>query len=764
MNNITTVSSDPVVRFAESELRDYLGRLASSPLACEVVLGTAEDLRGMDWAPRETLARIESLGPEGFAVEKIGERLLIGAARPSGVLYGVYDFLEALGCYFRSTGDILPAKKDTLNLPDLSYRRNPLVSRRGYLTHQCYPQLGLHSVADTKAMIDQMTRMKLNTLIWLTWPSEPWLWYEYNGEGPLFGDVSPIETGSMFWRFIGFHCNTREMPVGGDKFPHPCLAAPEFQGCATSRELHEAGREYLSEIIAHAHRRNIQVWYCFDCTTMVPNHGRFARLRPPKPFQEVCGSLGLPNDPVLREINESRFRALVETYPDLDGCFVWLTEDYYNDPTPENQALYERERPRYEEVVPAFQKHWRRISELSRDEAGEHIASAIQFDIGNVEVIKDWMRLRGEIKPDLPVGILSIGKGYLLPLLHKIFPEEVAFADLESSGVWTPNGVPMDLLGNMGSRERTIVPRIDDDGSVVGLQFVATEFAKDRVIDGCVEHGASGFLAQQYRLRGSEHNSRFLADAAWDASLDVPTFYRRYAERIFGSKAAGEVADAFLILEENDAVLGWRGQRSLNYDCLATPEVFTIRKFAQQTNPYDGPPYEDTTPFVDRKAIFEGVSDRIEKARGLLERARPTVEPHGMCELEYLISRGDVYDLLARSIVLINESFIACREAFDARGSDYGKFQQMLDGASEKARLAYETAIKTAEAQAEGIDHPSELGVLAYLNCGLVTRWDAYHKHMRNLVEFHHGRPYWDLPDWGSVFPRHLNENAKPVG
>src|SRR5579884_445119 len=53
---------------------------------------------------------------------------------------------------------------------------------------------------------------------------------------------------------------------------------------------------------------------------------------------------------------------------------------------------------------------------------------------------------------------------------------------MESSGVWTPTGVPMQDFGGMGSRERTIEPRIDDDADMMGMQFNVTQYAFDRMI------------------------------------------------------------------------------------------------------------------------------------------------------------------------------------------------------------------------------------------------------------------------------------------
>ena len=65
---------------------------------------------------------------------------------------------------------------------------------------------------------------------------------------------------------------------------------------------------------------------------------------------------------------------------------------------------------------------------------------------------------RDEFAPKAKIGVMGLGRGYALPVYDKMLPKDIPFTDLESGGVWTPTGVPMQDFGNMGDRERTVEP------------------------------------------------------------------------------------------------------------------------------------------------------------------------------------------------------------------------------------------------------------------------------------------------------------------
>src|SRR5439155_3042899 len=154
--------------------------------------------------------------------------------------------------------------------------------------------------------------------------------------------------------------------------------------------------------------------------------------------------------------------------------------------------------------------------------------------------------------------------------------------------IWTPQGVPMEYFGGMGERERTLVPRLDDDSSMFGMQFNVNLYYKDRVLEGSMENGVAGFAGQLNRIRGTESNYRYLAEGAWNPKLQPLEFYEEHSRRIFGKAAQQDMLAAFRALEENEEYLGWVGQGNFNC-CGVLPEISLAYRYYQQPNPFDGP-------------------------------------------------------------------------------------------------------------------------------------------------------------------------------
>ena len=747
---LTHPDSGDLVRYAAQELQKYLRLLSAGEVTAKsaekledppagkalFVLGSARQLRRIEGVPKVFLEKIASLKPEGFTVTTLkvakGRVVLVGASDDAGVLYGVYDLLERLGCFFQTTGDMLPEPRSDVALPELDYTRAPLLRKRGFLTHPCYPQVGLFSLDDWRGLLDQMAKLKMNYLIFYWFVAEPWIRYEYQGEvNQLGGVLNVIESGSLLWPGVGHCVRTAEMPVGADKFPYPHLAPREFQDFATHDELFDAAAKYLQGLIAHAHRRNIEVWLGFDPVMLPENltkHAQNVRFNK-HIFGGACG----PNDPVLREINRARLASVFNTYPEADGYFLWFPEHCYTDKRPESLKLYQRERPRYEAALNHFTKHWTR----GRGDRERVWMDYLCADIGAIEIFKDVLSDKEQIDRKRRMGIASFGKGYVFPMMDKLFPRDVAFNDMESAAVWSPAGAPFHLLADMGQRERIITPRLDEDTSVISLQFNVTLFLYDKVISSCLKNGLAGFAGQHYRFRGGEQNSRFLAEAAWEKDLDCPTFYHRYCQRIFGAKAGEQVARAMLIMEDNDKVLGWRNWGGQPAYGGHSSETSAMARFGRDPKKLKGPPYPNVAAYVGQKARYEPVLQRLQKAQSLLSQARPNVQGNGQHELEYLASRLKVYEHLLHWIVETNTALIQCHQAFGYRDSDPTKFLEVLRGMQTSVDRAYEAAMATGQEQARFVAHPSELAVLAFVNSGVIKHTRDFQQFVHQLVAFH---------------------------
>ncbi|MCX6623305.1 MAG: hypothetical protein NTY38_20015, partial [Acidobacteria bacterium] len=657
------------------------------------------------------------------------------------------------GVTFLAHTDILPEKTANLRLPELQVRSETPFPRRGFLISNIYPSRGIWSLAEVKRFLDQMAKMKMNYLQFFWFEHEPWINFGFRGENKLLGDATGPETGYLTWRYHYGSNLIKDLAVGRELFGGRKKMAPaEFQNVETPEDAFRTAKLFLNEIIRYAKTRKIKVWLCVDPTTLPGNLARFATRAAnyEVPFHPILGTHMCPADPELHEMNENRLRALVETYPEAEGYFLYIPEMFPDCKDALNRKVLEAESPKFDGLI----KLWQPYTGYERNPK-----LVIESNAGSVYIVKKMLEARDRIAPQAKVGIGGIGRGFLLPYLDKMFPKSIPITDMESRGIWTAKGVPMEYFGGMGERERTLVPRMDDDSDMFGPQFNLTLYYKDRMLEGSLENGVSGFAGQLNRVRGMEQNTRYLAEGAWKPHLTPDEFYGDYATRIFGEQARAEMTAAFRKLEENEEYLGWTG--GSNFGCCGViPEVALAHGFYQQPNPYDGPEKFDGVVKVSRERIrlFNRSQELLGEALAHLDSAAAVVAPRGRQEIEFLRNRTASYSMLLDTLVTARSAYIAFDEAFRARRQvPYAEFQKRLDASMALFTGARRKGRATTEKFATFVDHDSDLGVLYRANLFLVTGFELVEQTMQNLVNFHHGREYTRQVAWDKIyfeFPR----------
>lgn len=121
-------NASPAEKTAAKELKKYLFAITGAMLpyytegysqsAHEIVLGYTN--RG-----GYTSADVEDLGEEGFCIKNEGEKIFILGSAVRGVLYGVYSFLEKIGCRFYTNDFEKVPRIETLRLEDFCIREKP---------------------------------------------------------------------------------------------------------------------------------------------------------------------------------------------------------------------------------------------------------------------------------------------------------------------------------------------------------------------------------------------------------------------------------------------------------------------------------------------------------------------------------------------------------------------------------------------------------------------------------------------------------------
>lgn len=758
-------------QFAASEVQRYIEAFTGAKL--EIV--TPEEARrrpsSVAWvlvggpqanelvraAASRKLADFDKLKTDGFLLRTVQlegrPALVVGGNDDASTMYAVYDLMERYGATFLLTGDILPEKKADLELRNLNVRSEPAFSRRGFLVSFIYPNRSVMSLPEEKQFIDQMAKMKMNYLVIFQFPYEPWVKYDYHGEVKWMGDIATKESGYDQWT-RDFGPNTTTGIIGEDHFKaagvYPRLAPPEFQHVENNEDAFVAAKKYLQETIAYAVSRKIKVWMAIDATSAVPNLARYTTRTLTLPFHPIFGTFICPNNPVSWELNEMQLKGLMDSYPQAEGYFLSLAEAYpVCNVTQKDRNFYFNLRSLYPGEALARSAF---TGDIVQDND-----TLLDSNSGSVFLIQKLMESRDRIAPNAKLGVLGLGRLYMAPYVDKLFPKNVPFTDMESSAIWTPSGVPMQMFGGMGERENTLMNRIDDDSDMLGMQFNVNLYYRDQVLEGGLKYGLAGFDSQMNRARGTEPNTKYMAEGEWNPHLTPDDFYRDYATRIFGEEAGPKMLDAFRVLEKNEELLGWTGGG--NFGCCGPPKELDIaHEYSKQPNLFDGPRIRSWQPFInqarDGVATFSGSIKMLHEALADMESAKSLAAPRSQPYLAFLINRTEAYILHLETVIAWQQAYIDFDSAFQLKGQGAGQaeFVKQLDASLTSFQTAHAKAVATAEKWSELVDHPSDLGVLYRIDTFMVTGTQLTVDLMQNVDNFYHGRDYVKPVDFNKVY------------
>jgi hypothetical protein len=121
--------------WAASELKSFLQEMSGvilpyAPDGADVpdkaiLIGDSQALRslGVD-------IDFKDLGDEGFAIKTVGSRIVIAGGKQRGTMYGVYEFLEMLGCRFLSENVNKVPKRTNITLEEIDTTEKPAFEYR----------------------------------------------------------------------------------------------------------------------------------------------------------------------------------------------------------------------------------------------------------------------------------------------------------------------------------------------------------------------------------------------------------------------------------------------------------------------------------------------------------------------------------------------------------------------------------------------------------------------------------------------------------
>lgn len=625
-----------------SELQRYVLKLSGAELrvaahntmpgaGAVIALGTPESNQLIAKAQELGLVDFSVLKPESLILKTLemeGRHVLIaGGSDETGAMYAVYELLERMGIVFQVANDIIPERKDDLLLPMLEVRMEPQFKHRGW---QYWPNIRWNmSLEDYRNQIDQMAKMKMNTLKIFMRMGALWNEFSFNGQ------TAQIQgrAGSKFLAFVTANGTADSVVVGRDCFrPDGFMGAIEFAdvNADNQAEVYAAGREFMREIIRYAQSRKIKVWMQIGEMPFVLPHLTSTGERLTH-FEEML------------DIWEAACSSLIETYPEVDRFWVSTGGELLARADPEVIVDYEQFRP------------------LLRDKP----RPAQDSDLADIAAADGLFRRIRERHPDVQLGASMIFRGGHLRPLDAVLPKDIAFINMvnyrRGGGEWE-----MDWFDGIEGRELVVWPRITDDGGELHIQLNATMYERDRNFTDAQRFGLTGVIGQLNKSRGAEQSAAFVAEACWNPQLSAESFYRSYLKRLYGAEALENLFNAFMIMEENEREFGWDVRRVGVLFAIWSPrrgQHFAslrgnVDVKAQHVQVDHNRILRDIGLATERREFALGQAASYRRALELLRVAKPQVLPGSRAELGFVIYKTEQLIAVLDQLAAVAESQI----------------------------------------------------------------------------------------------------------
>jgi hypothetical protein len=685
INISLAVPGTPVGHLAREELRLYLEKLFTNPVVINdqevpghIVIGTPETSGQIQRLVQDkTLQLPEGANSEqGYTIKTIDNTIYITSTSEQGLLYGIYELVEAYGVYFQISGERLPEKCEFTVKPfDISVA--PVFKYRGLLPWDNFLcGMSGYNLEDYQLLIERATRMKFNMLQFHFYPGLAFFTETWDGK-----PVNPTFVGSPV---DVFHTKGA---IGEEAFGDIEIFGPTpyVKNIGNPRAQAEACQAMMREVIDYAHRHNMKT--CLGFELMFPVGGDPTWTDKPADNNGGANLLN-PLDSHNVDLSLARYRSLVETYPNSDFYWMWQTEarGYLSRNVGRETGAAEM-REKY--------KHW-----TDDDNGRGDIDYAYLFrEVAN--------RLTPQERSKLATGGWNIE--HIFPGMHENFPEEIIFASLNTY-------VPPPAIERVSSyrvaqtgRKAWMIEWWEFDGGQWFPQFRANW--QEDMYKECLQYGVESVTLLGWKLSAIEHNVRYLSEFCWNPDLAAEEFYKDYIKRLYGS-AALSLADAFLKYDQFEpetpcgAPIGPNMHFSSGWCSFDPPKLPTSQTALEDAGWKDRvaktPAHQEAMrKYYDMDLQFIDAIDTI----------LPQLDEQGKSWLQMMKNRLETRTLYSQLILTLGELVLAY---------DKTARQQDIENARESvvslAQEALDYSRQMIEKYAQDIRNRGDLGLLAQVN------------------------------------------------
>jgi len=415
--------------------------------------------------------------------------LLIAGGGGTGILYGIYTFIEKLGIRFYLDGDVVPEEKIEFRMPNLDESGRPLFKLRGIQPFHDFAEGPDWWNEDTyKAVLGQLPKLRMNFFGLHTYPernpnAEPTVWIgmsdEYDKNGRVqagypssYQNTMRSNPGSHNWgyqpkRTGDFHFGAAEL------FERDDFGAEVMEGLMPEPKTSEQSNELFNRTAAmlrgaFAFARNLGIQTCVGTETP---------LTIPALVQERLKKMGLdPKDPkIVKDLYKGIFQRILLAYP-LNYYWLWTDEGWT----------------------------W--------SDASDKAIKAVTTDLDMAVQAADELK----VPFNLATCGWVLGPPSRRTLFDEVLPKKVAASTINRE----VGRAPVDPnFARIEGRSKWAIPWLEDDPSLTSPQLWVGRMRRDAA--DAHKYGCDGLIGIHWRTRILSPNVLALARAAWDQSWNT---------------------------------------------------------------------------------------------------------------------------------------------------------------------------------------------------------------------------------------------------
>ena len=675
---ITGPDPHAMVLHAAADLEAYVRRLFHIDVTIAAAPGEASAFVILDAESAKCDAPDET---EAFILRRISydatPAIIAVGGSPVATMWAVYDLVERWGVRYLLRGDVFPSDPGEFHLPDIDVLRRPNLACRGArLLNLLSMGLESWSLADMKRYIDQLAKLKFNSVYHQLWCWQPYLHYECRGF---------VKSTGIHW--FGWNFPIDENTIGREHFGGaPVFVPPDFEGCETYQDRVEVGINLVRQSLRHAKQRGFTTRIATVLTDFPVEFSEVLGGPPLAPHglgQALSGGHKGADDPAFQEITATVLRAYVETYPEMDDLFLSMPEFRVKD-VPYEDAWKRLDRKYGFDQVRTLDKVLEEAA--GRDDypgGAERIVGATKGDIVAHDLfdrlLDEQKVLDDTTNPGADVLLFNISEelSEVYNLMRPGVTYECGLDYTASRTVKRPEA--FERIRNAGLSPSITMTTQDDNIGVVPQSATASIHDMLGILR---RYDWRGFQLRYWMITEMEPTVAYLSAATWDDSVTPESAYLDHARDVCGAAAGDELVASFKILDEITIQLGDHGLG------LAFPiPNIAINRW------YRAGEFEET--FVENRKDFRRA---LAHARAALAQATcgQRYLDHYIGRLEFGIGYLDMVELLAAA----------------SRANKDGDYSQ----AAEQLELGLAKAREIVGIQARIVQDKTDLGLLAQLN------------------------------------------------